>query len=146
MLEITTNPLLHRIYFSTIIQIQSNTSLSRSGCTKKKITSKTSNFEVGQGELKGNKKNTSFAECYVHLFSINMNGINDFELYEAYLISVYFSTTSPTISRRHPTLNKPPQWHWITSQLNNLLPLLKKNRILQGWWADRFILYPHSYA
>lgn len=57
---------------------------------QKKITSKTSNFEVGQGELKGNKKNTSFAECYVHLFSINMNGINDFELYEAYLISVLF--------------------------------------------------------
>lgn len=35
--------------------LSSNTSLSRSGCTKK-ITSKTCNFEVGQGELKGNKK------------------------------------------------------------------------------------------
>lgn len=103
MLAITTNPLLHRIYFSTIIQIQSNTSLSRSGCTKK-ITSKTSNFEVGQGELKGNKKNTSFAECYVHLFSINMNGINDFELYEAYLISVLFHLDLQQLTHNPPAV------------------------------------------
>lgn len=71
---------------------------------KKKITSKTSNFEVGQGELKGNKKNTSFAECYVHLFSINMNGINDFELYEAYLISVLFHLDLQQLTHNPPAV------------------------------------------
>lgn len=56
MLEITTNPLLHRIYFSTIIQICLQILVSQGVGAQKKITSKTSNFEVGQGELKGNKK------------------------------------------------------------------------------------------
>lgn len=79
MLEITTNPLLHRIYFFTIIQICLQILVSQGVGAQKKSQAKHAILKQVKENSKVTK-NTSFAECYVHLFSINMNGINDFEL------------------------------------------------------------------
>lgn len=147
--------------------LSSNTSLSMSGCTKKKSQAKQAILKQVKENSKVTK-NTSFAECYVHLFSINMNGINDFELYEAYLISVLFHldlqqlTHNPTAvctiivclfqhnftnniqKASYPKQASPVALdHQLAKQP---FTTAKKNLILQGWWADRFILYPHSYA
>lgn len=71
---------------------------------KKKSQAKQAILKQVKENSKVTKKNTSFAECYVHLFSINMNGINDFELYEAYLISVLFHLDLQQLTHNPPAV------------------------------------------